>query len=801
MDTTDFQPDLAEQLEQAERQKIYVLSGERGLGKHSALDAVEKTLKAAGSAPNVISIHPDEFSFSLWPVEDALRRAAPCIALPSQGMQAGLNYTEQLMRSFIELCSGQTRTLIFLHRIHAFNNDLWAFTARLFRLLLEPYRNINVCFCCCLHTNIGTQSEATVQLRSTDQIIELFARHALNTTYLNFLPWPKEALRHFLQQELFGGKLRMGPGQENLLLEAVMGSPATLVSLTERMKIRGLLYQKDGWYCCGDIDGSILLTCGSVPAKEQYERLDTPLKELLRGSSMIGVEFESKLLSNPLEFFAVEDKLKQLQAISRIVLQKVDDLYEFESVFARLSIRDFVSNAECVLWNGRLGDYFWRLSQRESAEGAVSASLNSLKKSAFYYDEAANYTQAAELYSRLVIKLMAIMQYMDAVVVLHRIRTLCEACPSLRTPEYLNRTWQLEGDCYRYRSEFSKAAAAYETFLTRAHLTRYERFDARCGYCVVLYESGEIHRPFKLLRQLLHELEQDSKAQVALTLVRTLSCLSSIEETLCNPDHEYHFNAALDIANRYQLADEYYVLLRKSLIVHKGIYGIRLMESARAYFERVGNQKELAKVLSNISAELLLHGDLEQARAYYEQSAELLRSFGGETIYVPLNGLGDYWCLRGEFERALPLFEAAFHEECDMFSQIAILLNQATACRKLGRYADADKRLKRAEQISNTGDASEYAILLPHLLIGKALLLYDTGDLDAAYALFLQYIREDPHFGRRRPVLAAQYIQKICLQLGRAVPEEIGAAAQISSPADERILRYGITLIRFSITE
>ncbi len=34
--------------------------------------------------------------------------------------------------------------------------------------------------------------------------------------------------------------------------------------------------------------------------------------------------------------------------------------------------------------------------------------------------------------------------------------------------------------------------------------------------------------------------------------------------------HEFHFNAALDIAKRYHLEDEYYVLLRKSLIVHKG---------------------------------------------------------------------------------------------------------------------------------------------------------------------------------------------------------------------------------------
>ena len=158
----------------------------------------------------------------------------------------------------------------------------------------------------------------------------------------------------------------------------------------------------------------------------------------------------------------------------------------------------------------------------------------------------------------------------------------------------MNRTWQLEGDCYRYCSDFSKAITAYETFLERAKLTKYERMDAQCSYCVVLYESGEISRPLEHLRTLLSELQKETGPQAASILVRTLSCLTSIEETLCDPMHEFHFNAALDIAKRYHLEDEYYVLLRKSLIVHKGVYGISLMESARVYFERIGNQKELA---------------------------------------------------------------------------------------------------------------------------------------------------------------------------------------------------------------
>ena len=114
--------------------------------------------------------------------------------------------------------------------------------------------------------------------------------------------------------------------------------------------------------------------------------------------------------------------------------------------------------------------------------------------------------EAMQLYERLSMELMSIMQYRDAVKVLRRMRDLCELVPDLRTPNDLNRTWQLEGDCYRYCSDFSKAITAYETFLERAKLTKYERMDAQCSYCVVLYESGEISRPLEHLRTLLSEL-------------------------------------------------------------------------------------------------------------------------------------------------------------------------------------------------------------------------------------------------------------------------------------------------------
>ena len=98
---------LLSELRKEERQRVYILTGERGLGKHSVLSAAAETIKETAPDVTILSVHPDAFSFSLWPMEEALRQSTPDAALPSHEMKDGLNYPEQLIRSILELCSGK----------------------------------------------------------------------------------------------------------------------------------------------------------------------------------------------------------------------------------------------------------------------------------------------------------------------------------------------------------------------------------------------------------------------------------------------------------------------------------------------------------------------------------------------------------------------------------------------------------------------------------------------------------------------------------------------------------------------
>ena len=56
---------LLSELRKGERQRVYILTGERGLGKHSVLSAAAETIKETAPDVTILSVHPDAFSFSV----------------------------------------------------------------------------------------------------------------------------------------------------------------------------------------------------------------------------------------------------------------------------------------------------------------------------------------------------------------------------------------------------------------------------------------------------------------------------------------------------------------------------------------------------------------------------------------------------------------------------------------------------------------------------------------------------------------------------------------------------------------
>lgn len=66
--------------------------------------------------------------------------------------------------------------------------------------------------------------------------------------------------------------------------------------------------------------------------QERFEKLDDNLKEAIQKASIIGKEFDSKTLENPLKVIRAQQLLMQIEDISQLIYTKLPDktLYSFE---------------------------------------------------------------------------------------------------------------------------------------------------------------------------------------------------------------------------------------------------------------------------------------------------------------------------------------------------------------------------------------------------------------------------------------------------------------------------------------
>jgi len=320
-------------------------------------------------------------------------------------------------------------------------------------------------------------------------------------------------------------------------------------------------------------------------------------------------------------------------------------------------------------------------------------------------------------------------------------------------------------------------------------------------YAMSLYCIGETIRPCQILSDCLYKLEGLKTPNRYLEIVRVLSCMSSIEETLCNGEHINRFNQALALAKEKKIIDEYYQLLRKALIVHKGRNGVRLMDAALEYYRKINNKKEYAMCMHNIATEELYHGDLERAKSYFMQSIEIFKSFGSKGVHYSINALGNYWCIIGNFKKALNYYQDAYSEDCEDFSKIGLYVNQATAHRALKHYVKARKFLKEAEKLLQKKEASTYAIIKQHVTLAIGINEFSAGNSEKAYEFLLSYFKQETDHHSHRKVIAAQCLKLLCDTTNKLFPESYEYLLAQNSQTIERLRSNMLVLVRFSFAE
>ena len=741
---------------------IFILKGEKGLGQHDVYQSYLEYIK--NDTENIyfdVRSTQNTVTYSIWTeLKKYVDMSYEGVSSDNnKAVNQGLNYEEFLISHLISV-GKNTAMYFFCEDIQQCNEELLAFLKKIMNVVLP---NTLTTMVICLYTD-SRDSER----KSGDYFIDYFSNFTHRTIYCHFKLLDTRIIQEHLHTYLNEKIKFLSDKTQNMLIEFAFGNPKRLANIIEYLKSEEIIYWDSGKLICNEFDISRLKKYTMI----QYQKLDEQMKGILRGSSIIGQIFDKKLLEKPLNLLSCDDLLIRIEHLTQLIHLKIDTIYEFQNQHIHLSIENIVSSDERSFLNKALADYFWHKGLQNQQINDYIEAINDFKKSGFYYCNAKIEKKGIEVYLRLIPMAIATMQYQESISIIRKIKDINNGKPELLEKKQIDELNLKEADCCYVLFRYVEAAFIYKQFLNNDIETPLKIISIKRKYAMSLYGIGETTRPYQILNECLKELEKLRNPNRYLEIVQVLSCISSIGETIGNKEYISYFEQALGLAKDKRFTEEYHQLLRKALIVYKGKTGIRLMETALDYYKKTNNKKEYAMCLHNIATEELYDGDSENARKFFQESKDIFESFGSEGTHYPINGLGNYWCIIGDFKEAINCYQEAYNEEHEDFSKIGILINQATAHRVVKHFEKAREILKNAQQLLGGKEASTYAIIKQHLMLTMGINEYSASNYELAYSMLLEYFDQEIDAHSHRKVIAAYCLEQLCNATGEPFPNK-----------------------------
>lgn len=735
--------------------KVIVLRGGIGLGQKDTVHYFSQALQNDGF--EIFDVSQIVSSLSMFQIWESVYNLMNTDI--KDLYQKGFSYSEFIISQIIKKCKTGTRILFICKDMKKCELQTLQFIEQLFEFVLSEYKTI---FIGCYYTD----SEFI------NNIDEILSNLITRTYYINYKAWEHEELKKYMYN-IFDKPLKIEKEQTKLILDTCFGNPSKLLEIINYLKSENIIMEETNQYICKSFSKSIISQQIHTYIDKQFKKLNLHEKQILKGSSLLGVEFDSDLLIRPLNFLFVEQNLKKIEKFTQLLHQKNDTIYEFYNESICSAIKNFVSSEEYKLWNQLLAEFYYKRAESQQNKGNYIHACENFLQSANYYIENRSYETSVMIYRNIISLLLSFMQYQEALNVIEKIRFLCKTY-NINLEFFLYyELILLEAQCSYIVGDFIKSTNAYEEFLTLTVIKEEDIYLYKCQYAMALYSCGETERPYDILKGLYKTIINQKVSQNNVKLhIEILSALSSVEETIDNSDFIEHFNKALDLAHKFKLADTYNILLRKSFIVHKGINGIQLLETAKKYFQETNNRKEYAMSLHNIASLYLLTNNLDIAARYCDEAVNIFKEYGCDRIYYTYNCYGMFWLLQCKYKKAIEYFDYAYKEKLEPFSKIVIACNQVTAYRKLKYFKKAESILKQVNQLWRQDEINTYKILWPNYLLTQALLYQDMGNNVKAYNLYIEYLEYEFDNSSYKVLLAVRNLKEICLNLNRSFPSK-----------------------------
>jgi tetratricopeptide (TPR) repeat protein len=118
-----------------------------------------------------------------------------------------------------------------------------------------------------------------------------------------------------------------------------------------------------------------------------------------------------------------------------------------------------------------------------------------------------------------------------------------------------------------------------------------------------------------------------------------------------------------------------------------------LFEESLVVWKEVGDQKAIARALSNLANVVKLEGEYDRARSLYAECISIFRALGDEIgVAWSMNAQGDVARAQGDYAAARPLYEqglAIFRQLDDRWGIAGTLADLGSLAREEGNYSTA----------------------------------------------------------------------------------------------------------------
>lgn len=496
-----------------------------------------------------------------------------------------------------------------------------------------------------------------------------------------------------------------------ILSKYSFGNAGIFLSNLDYLKIKNVLCKKDGVWNCKSFSEDILMGSFQSNISERFDLLDDALKDVLKKAAIVGMEFSFSVLERPLYVQLASKALNEIENVSRLINEKVDEhnVYEFKSAETRSSIESLVEPENAQSWSNLLGDYYISRIIEDSYSQDVLSLCASLLRAALYYKKSRQHEKSLACCMHLVPHLISQFRFHQALDV-------------IKTAESITITNGLiksELSLLKYISsvgvfDFDEAFSAISLYAFSVKPASFEEIHINALRAYTLYNKGLTRKAYVIASKnysLLTNSPVFASAHIGelslfekKVIINSTSILAALEKTLGISSYVEHFNFAVNFAKQHNLDDEYYALLRRCSMVHKDMSAVSLLCEAKEYFA-CRNQIEYAMSCYNLGCE---YSYLNMAK----EAEENLNIAHG--ILTTLNHAG---IVLIQFEKAL--VESLFYGNHDVayrlmkdrcikydedFVELVYNFNMTTFSRKLGLINESRVYLSKTEEINNKNE-------------------------------------------------------------------------------------------------